>query len=144
MYLIIEVFIVIYTALAFSVIEDLWLQPIVAFSGINEERSSFFLSGPKTLELIRKADALFRAEPNVLEIDGQTKIFGDIHGINITANYIYYNSGQFEDLCRLFKAFGSPDHHIGDIEECKYVFLGDIVDRGRHSLEVLNSTFYFL
>jgi protein phosphatase len=77
----------------------------------------------QTLELIRMADALFRAEDNILNIEGPTKIFGDIHG-------------QFDDMCRLFKAFGSPDHHIGDIEENSYVFLGDIVDRGRHSLEV--------
>jgi hypothetical protein len=50
---------------------------------------------------------------------------------------LFIISGQFDDLIRLFKAFGSPDHHIGDIEENSYVFLGDIVDRGRYSLEVL-------
>lgn len=49
----------------------------------------------------------------------------------------YCGAGQFDDLCRLFKAFGSPDHHVGDVEENNYVFLGDIVDRGRHGLEVL-------
>ena len=112
------------TSLAFKVIQDLWLQPCVSLDPTLDDRTMFFLPANHTIELIRKAERLFRAEPNIVEIEGPTKIFGDIHG-------------QFEDLCRLFKAFGSPDHHIGDIEECKYVFLGDIVDRGRHSLEVL-------
>ena len=110
-------------ALAWRVISDLWLQPIVHLDAAHEDRSPFFLSSAQTLELIRLADALFRAEENIINIEGPTKIFGDIHG-------------QFDDMCRLFKAFGSPDHHIGDIEESSYVFLGDIVDRGRHSLEV--------
>ena len=111
-------------SLAFQVIENLWLQPTIRLDPSAEDRSFFFLPPAQLLELINLAHRLLKSEPTVLEIDGPTKIFGDIHG-------------QFEDMCRLFKAFGSPDHHIGDIEECKYIFLGDIVDRGRHSLEVL-------
>ena len=66
---------------------------------------------------------MFASEAIVLDIHGPTKIFGDIHG-------------QFEDMSRLFKAFGSPDHRFGDIAENSYLFLGDIVDRGLHGLEV--------
>lgn len=52
------------------------------------------------------------------------KIFGDIHG-------------QFADLQRFFAAYGSPNPYTGDIEYVQYLFLGDYVDRGRASLEVV-------
>lgn len=50
------------------------------------------------------------------------KIFGDIHG-------------QFADLQRFFAAYGSPNPYTGDVEYVHYLFLGDYVDRGKHSLE---------
>jgi len=52
------------------------------------------------------------------------KIFGDVHG-------------QFADLKRFFSAYGSPNPYTGDIEYVNYLFLGDYVDRGKHSLEVV-------
>jgi hypothetical protein len=44
-----------------------------------------------------------------------------------------------DDLRRMFNAFGSPAHNAGngDINVFKYVFLGDYVDRGYYSLEVI-------
>eukprot|EP00488_Nonionellina_sp_1-RS-2012_P002328 TRINITY_DN4413_c0_g1_i1.p1 TRINITY_DN4413_c0_g1~~TRINITY_DN4413_c0_g1_i1.p1 ORF type:complete len:101 (+),score=16.62 TRINITY_DN4413_c0_g1_i1:295-597(+) len=37
----------------------------------------------------------------------------------------------------LFKSFGYPDTNIGDISFYKYIFLGDFVDRGHKSLEII-------
>jgi len=52
------------------------------------------------------------------------KIFGDLHG-------------QFLDLMRLFDEYGSPST-AGDITYIDYLFLGDYVDRGAHSLETIS------
>lgn len=51
------------------------------------------------------------------------KIFGDLHG-------------QFGDLMRLFDEYGYPNVG-GDITYIDYLFLGDYVDRGAHSLEII-------
>jgi hypothetical protein len=52
------------------------------------------------------------------------KVFGDLHG-------------QFHDLLLFFKQFGVPNHRQGDIDLCEYVFIGDFVDRGTYSCEVM-------
>jgi len=61
--------------------------------------------------------------PNVLRIKIPLKIFGSLHG-------------QYTDLMRLFDNWGAPSDD-GDIEGFDYLFLGNYVDRGRNSLEVL-------
>jgi hypothetical protein len=72
----------------------------------------------------------FRTQPNPTqpdptnppqELSAPVKIFGDLHG-------------QFGDLMRLFEEYGSPNT-AGDITYIDYLFLGDYVDRGSHSLE---------
>ena len=59
----------------------------------------------------------------MLQLRAPCKIFGDLHG-------------QFGDLMRLFDEFGSPVM-AGDITYIDYLFLGDYVDRGSHSLETI-------
>lgn len=59
----------------------------------------------------------------VLQLTAPVKIFGDLHG-------------QFGDLMRLFSEYGSPST-AGDIAYIDYLFLGDYVDRGAHSLETI-------
>lgn len=58
------------------------------------------------------------------------KIFGDLHG-------------QLGDLNRLFETFGAPTDELpyGDIESTDYLFLGDYVDRGNRSLELILTLF---
>lgn len=61
--------------------------------------------------------------PNVLRIKIPIKIFGSLHG-------------QYADLMRLFDSWGAPSDD-GDIEGFDYLFLGNYVDRGKNSLEVI-------
>lgn len=56
-------------------------------------------------------------EPNVQTVGSPVTIVGDIHG-------------QFLDLLQIFDAMGSAP-------ETNYVFLGDYVDRGSQSLEII-------
>jgi protein phosphatase len=62
-------------------------------------------------------------EPHVVEVRGPSRLFGDIHG-------------QLLDLLQFFLLYGSPDHYLGS-RDVTHVFLGDFVDRGFYSLEVL-------
>jgi len=67
--------------------------------------------------LVERATAIFKTEPNVLELEAPYTVCGDIHG-------------QYYDLVNLFDNSGDP-------ESTPYLFLGDYVDRGCFSCEVL-------
>ena len=87
---------------------------------------SFFMQGKDLIELISAAEAVFKRQPTVLSLRAPIKVYGDIHG-------------QFSDLMRLFERYGSPAEpgDGGDIDAMDYLFLGDYVDRGAYSLEVI-------
>ncbi|KAK4793055.1 hypothetical protein SAY86_023490 [Trapa natans] len=83
----------------------------------------FFLDWNEIADLCDSAEGIFSNEPTVLQINAPVKIFGDLHG-------------QFGDLMRLFDEYGAPST-AGDIAYIDYLFLGDYVDRGQHSLETI-------
>eukprot|EP01084_Bolivina_argentea_P082171 148794_1 len=84
----------------------------------------FLFEPHEIITLILTALPLIESEATLIEIDGPCKIFGDIHG-------------QLGDLMSLFNSFGYPDEIVGDISYYKYIFLGDFVDRGQKSLEII-------
>jgi len=69
------------------------------------------------LKIIKAASGLFHDEPNLLRLRDPISVCGDIHG-------------QFFDLMRLMTTAGNP-------ARTKYLFLGDYVDRGQFSTEVV-------
>lgn len=68
-------------------------------------------------ELTTAATNLFKEEPSLLEVNSDIAIVGDLHG-------------QIFDLIRVLDTCGMPDKQ-------KYLFLGDIVDRGEFSIETI-------
>ncbi|KAH0786451.1 Ser/Thr protein phosphatase [Histomonas meleagridis] len=69
------------------------------------------------LSIINKATEIFHAEPNVLEIKPPLVICGDVHG-------------QFDDMLQIFQISGAPPY-------TQFLFLGDYVDRGTKSIEII-------
>jgi serine/threonine-protein phosphatase 2B catalytic subunit len=83
--------------------------------------SHFFNEGRLAEETAKKiitlAEAILRSEQNLLYVKPPVTIVGDIHG-------------QYYDLLTAINHGGVPG-------ETKYLFLGDYVDRGSFSMEVL-------
>jgi len=69
------------------------------------------------LELIKKVSDITSTEPNLLRLKDPITVVGDIHG-------------QFFDMLKLLDVGGDPD-------TTQYLFLGDYVDRGSFSIEVM-------
>eukprot|EP01065_Artemidia_motanka_P035018 TRINITY_DN42974_c0_g1_i1.p1 TRINITY_DN42974_c0_g1~~TRINITY_DN42974_c0_g1_i1.p1 ORF type:complete len:504 (+),score=105.36 TRINITY_DN42974_c0_g1_i1:72-1583(+) len=70
------------------------------------------------VSLCKQARGVFRADPNILLVPAPAVLIGDIHG-------------QFWDLRKILDDALGPDGLPGGTT---YVFLGDYVDRGKHSL----------
>jgi len=75
------------------------------------------------IALAEECQKVLEEQPMVLRVDAPIKVFGDIHG-------------QYQDLMRFFDLWNCPSEN-GDIECFDYLFLGDYVDRGSHSLETI-------
>jgi len=94
---------------------DSILASLLVPSGMS--RSSAKLPCEKSIQLLLMvARKTILAQPALLELEAPLNILGDIHG-------------QFPDLLRFFE-FRGVDHS-------SYLLLGDYVDRGRQSLEVI-------
>lgn len=68
-------------------------------------------------QICQRAGDIFMQQDALLELEAPIKVVGDIHG-------------QYHDLLRLFEFGGFPP-------QSNYLFLGDYVDRGKQSLEVI-------
>jgi protein phosphatase len=75
------------------------------------------LESQTCVNLFREAQAIFKAESVLLEVESPCVIVGDLHG-------------QILDLIRILSTFGLPSRQ-------RYIFLGDLVDRGEFSIETL-------
>ena len=76
------------------------------------------------LELAAECAQILAAQPIVVkEIRPPVKIIGDLHG-------------QYNDLMRFFDIWKAPCD-TGDIHAYDYLFLGNYVDKGEYSLEVI-------
>lgn len=73
------------------------------------------LTLPQLEDLIKEAKDVLSKEDNMVRVRAPVTVVGDIHG-------------QFYDLMELFKICGEPPH-------TNFLFMGDYVDRGNHSLE---------
>merc|ERR1719362_439895 len=67
---------------------------------------------------------VLRREGSLVEVPLPCRVYGDIHG-------------QLLDLLEFFNAFSWPDKRRGDIFSMNYIFLGDFVDRGAYSCDVI-------
>ena len=88
---------------------DAWLEKLYRCEILSEE---------DVRSLCRKAKEIFLSESNVQSVSTPVTICGDIHG-------------QFYDLLELFKMGGR-------VPDTNYLFMGDYVDRGYHSVETIS------
>lgn len=76
------------------------------------------------IQLANEFSSILSAQAIVIkDLKPPCKVFGDIHG-------------QYVDLMRFFDIWKSPQES-GDIHAYDYLFLGNYVDKGQYSLEVI-------
>ena len=99
------------------------------FDWKNKDNAPFVIKPNLVKALCNEAIEILKQTPTLVRLRPGVKIFGSVHG-------------QFGDLMRFFKQYGVPDNDPTfekkcDIEALDYVFLGNYVDRGKNSLEVI-------
>jgi len=102
------------------------LKPYKQWNPPQGQDNKFMFKKDQVIKLIDEATHLFANSPDISTVVTMripVKIYGSLHG-------------QYGDLLRLFDHWGGPTEY-GDIEGFDYLFLGNYVDRGRYSLEVL-------
>ncbi len=80
-------------------------------------KESNVINNALMFEIFNRVAPIFNSEPQLLELNSPIYICGDIHG-------------QFDDLLKIFRNIGYPPSST-------ILFLGDYVDRGDSSLEVI-------
>ena len=95
------------------------LQELAAEAGLSYELSTkgVCLRNAEINSICSRVREIFLDQPPLIELDAPVKIVGDIHG-------------QYSDLIRMFEMCGFPP-------TSNFLFLGDYVDRGKHSLETI-------
>lgn len=84
------------------------------------------LEDSTAIKILETAESLFKLEPNLVEVQAPCVIVGDIHG-------------QFYDLLQVL------EHGCGSnqsLSQTRFLFLGDYVDRGQFSIEVVLLLWY--
>lgn len=76
------------------------------------------------LQLCDSVSVLLKDEDSLVSLPFPARLYGDIHG-------------NLPDLIQFFNRYSWPDKRKGDILSMNYVFMGDFVDRGCFSVEVV-------
>ena len=76
----------------------------------NVIKENYLFNNNDTINIIKQAEIIFENEPNIINIDSPVIVIGDIHG-------------DFCSIIQIFKLTNS-------LENIKFLFLGDIVDKG--------------
>jgi diadenosine tetraphosphatase ApaH/serine/threonine PP2A family protein phosphatase len=86
------------------------------------------VSARELFQLCDTVVEVLRQEDSLVQVPLPCRVYGDIHG-------------QLLDLLEFFNAFSWPDKRRGDIFSMNYIFLGDFVDRGAYSCDVITLLF---
>ena len=81
------------------------------------------LTEPEVVDLCRRATEILQREGNVRDVPAPCTVVGDIHG-------------QLHDFIEILKIGGPPP-------DTNFVFMGDFVDRGYHSVECVSLVLTF-
>ena len=98
----------------------------INYNGFEYIPKKFGFRREHIIALVKACQDVVASQPIVLKLTTPIKVFGDLHG-------------QYDDLMRFFELWGEPSENFlkGDINSLDYLFLGDYVDRGNYSLEII-------